>query len=216
MPPDVFGTLSYRSTKIIDTRIGFEGQDVSHSQITGDRAILISNDSERQTDRLDNISHKRRQMALNPDALDDALAKWVPVNDSGHDSLDLNKMDSISGASTSVDHGKKRKSYKSSVCGIISRDLTILLKAFRTTQCRCSPASNRHSSTKPCVTTGSGTPAFNKSAPYASQRSESRQTLPKPTDARSVFLGARTVGSSFNARNAAWPGTLPCHCTSWR
>jgi hypothetical protein len=116
MPTNGSGTLSYRSTKVVDTRIGFDGQDPSDSQLTGDRAILISNDGERQTERLDNITHKRRRVALNPDALDDALAKWVPVNvDSGH-LLDLSKMDSISGASTSVDPGKKRKSYKSSVC----------------------------------------------------------------------------------------------------
>jgi hypothetical protein len=114
MPANVPGTISFRSTKVIDTRIGFDGQDPSRSQITGDRGIFISNDGERQTERLDNISHKRRRVALNPTALDDALAKWVPVA-TNDELLDLSKMDSVSGASMGPGD-KKRKSYKSSVC----------------------------------------------------------------------------------------------------
>ncbi|KAJ7857327.1 hypothetical protein B0H14DRAFT_2578464 [Mycena olivaceomarginata] len=121
------------------------GQDTSRSQITGDCAILILNDSERQTNWLDNISHKRRRVTLNPDALDDALAKWVPINDSGHESLDLNKMDSISGASTSLDHRKKHKLYKS------SDDPMSLF-----------PGVQQIFLNEPCITTGSGTHTLNK------------------------------------------------------
>ncbi|KAF7335028.1 CxC2 domain-containing protein [Mycena venus] len=110
--PNPPGTISFRSSKYIDTQIGFEGQDASTSKVTGDRAIFISDDGERQTERLDNIAHKKRRVHLNPSALDDALAQWIPVADTGYESLDMRKLGSISGSSEDSNQ-KKRKYYKS-------------------------------------------------------------------------------------------------------
>ncbi|KAJ6458992.1 hypothetical protein C8R45DRAFT_913193 [Mycena sanguinolenta] len=103
-------TISFRSSKYINTQIGFEGQDASSSQLTGDRGIFISNDGERHIERLDNIAHKKRRVRLNPEALDDALARWIPVA-AEDDSLDLEQLDSISGGDG--ESTRKRKYYKS-------------------------------------------------------------------------------------------------------
>ncbi|KAJ6491118.1 hypothetical protein C8R45DRAFT_1096639 [Mycena sanguinolenta] len=110
---DICGPVSIR---YIDMQIGFDGQDAARSQVTGDRGIFISNNGECQIERLDNISLKKRRFRLNPGALDDVLALWVPVADGDDDSLDLEKLDSISGgSSTDGDRGtKKRKFYKNS------------------------------------------------------------------------------------------------------
>ncbi|KAJ7023326.1 hypothetical protein C8F04DRAFT_1193579 [Mycena alexandri] len=48
------GMVSLRSSRFFDTHIGAEGKDPASSQIIGDRGILISDDGERRTERLDN------------------------------------------------------------------------------------------------------------------------------------------------------------------
>ncbi|KAJ7017744.1 hypothetical protein C8F04DRAFT_1214941 [Mycena alexandri] len=105
------GTLSFRSSRFIDTHVGAEGKDPASSQIIGDRRIFISNDGKRLTERLDNISHKKRKLRLSPDALDDALANWVPVAEGDCDLTDISQLDAVSGGST---NSKKRKAYASS------------------------------------------------------------------------------------------------------
>jgi hypothetical protein len=116
MSANGLGTISFRSSKFVDTSVGVDGQDSSSSQITGDRAIFISNDGERLTERLENISHKKRWVRLHPDTLDDVFADWVPVADDGCELLDTSKMDSVSSGADS----KKRKHYKSSVCDYLT------------------------------------------------------------------------------------------------
>lgn len=108
------GTISFRTSRFVDTHVGFDGQDPSSSRVIGDRGIFISNDGERRTERLENITHKKRRFRLNPDALDDVLANWVPLAEDSVELEDTSKMDSVSGGVVNPD-SRKRKSYKSSV-----------------------------------------------------------------------------------------------------
>ncbi|KAJ7165276.1 hypothetical protein C8R46DRAFT_1220409 [Mycena filopes] len=112
---DIWGCHSirrrFRSSRFIDTHVGVEGKDPASSQIIGDCGIFISDDGERVTEHLLNPTHKKRRTRLNPDALDDALAKWIPVAEGDCDLSDTTRLDSVSGGST---ESKKRKAYSSS------------------------------------------------------------------------------------------------------
>jgi hypothetical protein len=63
---------------------------------------------------LENITHKKQRVCLNPNALDDALANWIPVDDDGDELCDTIRMDSVSTPSLDPD-SRKHKYYKSSV-----------------------------------------------------------------------------------------------------
>ncbi|KAJ6489350.1 hypothetical protein C8R47DRAFT_1071693 [Mycena vitilis] len=92
--------------------IRMDGGEASSTLFTGDRSILISDDGARQAERLHNITHKKRRVRLLPSRLNDSLAEWIPVNDSGCQITDA--MDSISGSGTPTARPAKRKSYASS------------------------------------------------------------------------------------------------------
>lgn len=83
------------------------------SVVTGDRSIRISDDGAHQMERLHNITHKKRRVRLLPEGLDDSLAEWIPVPESG---CRITKaMDAVSGSSADTAGTAKRKSYASSV-----------------------------------------------------------------------------------------------------
>jgi hypothetical protein len=94
--------------------MGITGEGLSDSTITGDRGIHISDDGERRTEILRNISYKKRRIRLRPDKLNDSLAQWIPVleNEDINDNDELcAALDAISGITDS----RKRKAYTSSV-----------------------------------------------------------------------------------------------------
>jgi hypothetical protein len=93
------------------------GEGLNDSTLTGDRGILISDDGERRTELLRNITFKKRRIHLCPDKLHDSLAEWIPVLDDDDIGDDLRAtLDAISG---STDSGK-RKGYTSSVSYVSS------------------------------------------------------------------------------------------------
>ncbi|KAJ7025067.1 hypothetical protein C8F04DRAFT_1269674 [Mycena alexandri] len=110
VPPTVCmadtGTLRFRSTRVVDASIGFDGADPL-ADLTADRAVYISNDGRRQSTQLLNVGHKRP--CLKPCNLDDRLAEWVLVDDAevNLDADMLDKFDRVSGTG-------KRKRYESS------------------------------------------------------------------------------------------------------
>jgi hypothetical protein len=96
-----------------DISFGIDGERPSQSTRTGDRAILISDDGERRSETLRNISYKKRRLRLRPEKLDDSLAEWIPVADNEDEigeELEA-RLDSISTSEGS----RKRKMYISSV-----------------------------------------------------------------------------------------------------
>jgi hypothetical protein len=109
-----------------DTLIRMDGHDSASSMIMGDRSILISDDGTRQAEHLHNIVHKKRRVRLLPKHLNDSLATWIPVNDSGCEVTEA--MDSITGAATDVRPGTKRKRYTSSVGGPVYSKYILMLK----------------------------------------------------------------------------------------
>ncbi|KAJ7807053.1 hypothetical protein B0H13DRAFT_2386681 [Mycena leptocephala] len=108
---DTSGTFSFRASRFVDTSVGMAGEGLNDSTLTGDRGILISDDGERRTELLRNITFKKRRIHLRPDKLHDSLAEWIPVLDDDDIGDDLRAtLDAISG---STDSGK-RKGYTSS------------------------------------------------------------------------------------------------------
>ncbi|KAJ7456847.1 hypothetical protein B0H11DRAFT_2243727 [Mycena galericulata] len=100
------GMYSFRATRIIDTDFAFDGADPV-ADVSADRGVYISNDGLRRVDELVNVIHKKRR--LKPEAVDDRLAEWVPVDDADVELDDdtLEAMDKVSGTG-------KRKRYVSS------------------------------------------------------------------------------------------------------
>ncbi|KAJ6525539.1 hypothetical protein DFH09DRAFT_1328897 [Mycena vulgaris] len=100
------GTLSFRSSRVVDAGVGFETADAG-VDMTADRGVYISNDGLRRVDELLNIGHKKAR--LRPQKLDDVFADWVPVDDTDMflDAEILANLDKVSGT-------EKRKRYESS------------------------------------------------------------------------------------------------------
>ncbi|KAJ7173526.1 hypothetical protein C8R46DRAFT_1215455 [Mycena filopes] len=96
--------------QLIDTDIGIDGEDAY--TVTGDRGILISDDGLRRTERLYNISHKKRRLRLLPKHLDDNLAEWIPVDDADYSYTAA--VDAVSTQAAPAKSSAKRKSYGSS------------------------------------------------------------------------------------------------------
>ncbi|KAJ7430144.1 hypothetical protein B0H11DRAFT_2166577 [Mycena galericulata] len=78
--------------------------DGEETVVTADRGVYFSLDGRRRQDELLNVSHKKR--CVNPNALDDRLAQWIPIPDDDLASTD--EEPPISSA------GDKRKRYESS------------------------------------------------------------------------------------------------------
>ncbi|KAJ6449029.1 hypothetical protein C8R47DRAFT_999334 [Mycena vitilis] len=103
------GTLSFRSSRFVDTSVGIGGENPTESTPTGDRGILISDDGARRIESLRNITYKKRRVRLRPDKLNDSLAEWIPVLEDNELGDELRAaLDEISAESG------KRKSYTSS------------------------------------------------------------------------------------------------------
>ncbi|KAJ7079314.1 hypothetical protein C8R43DRAFT_1143270 [Mycena crocata] len=105
MASDPSGTLKFRSTRLVDTAVGFDEADALDN-VSADKAVYISNDGMRRADELLNIGQKKRR--LDPTDLKDPLANWMPVDDKAFvndkgvvinpDALD--DMDKVSGLDT--------------------------------------------------------------------------------------------------------------------
>ncbi|KAJ7836173.1 hypothetical protein B0H13DRAFT_1652321 [Mycena leptocephala] len=90
-----------------------DGEGPDDSTRIGDRGIFISDDGERLSETLRNVTFKKRRLRLRPDHLNDSLAQWIPVLGDDESSEDLHAtLDSISANSPD---SRKRKTYDSSV-----------------------------------------------------------------------------------------------------
>ncbi|KAJ7100996.1 hypothetical protein C8R43DRAFT_1141258 [Mycena crocata] len=97
------GNLKFRASRIVDVAVGFDEADALDN-LTADKGVYISNDGMRRADELLNVGQKKRR--LDPTALDDAHAMWVPVDDKAFvdakgvvlDEAALDDMDKVSGA----------------------------------------------------------------------------------------------------------------------
>lgn len=107
------GTIRYRSARYVDNSFRIDGETAHQSTQSGDRGILISDDGERRTETLRNITYKRRRLRLRPDKLDDSLAEWIPVLNA-EDEIGEELRATLDGISSSSD-AHKRKFYASSV-----------------------------------------------------------------------------------------------------
>jgi hypothetical protein len=136
------GLLSFRSSRVIDANVGFDGAD-PFADVTADRAVYISNDGLRQDDHLLNVGHKRPK--LKPSKLNDRLANWVPMDDTGIDDDPnvLDDMDKISGTG-------KRKRYESSVRVLVLQPV-FGLHRHRTIPWPSGGGRSNFFSTRPCV-----------------------------------------------------------------
>jgi hypothetical protein len=93
-----------------------DGERPEDSTRIGDHGIFISDDGERRSETLRNVTYKKHRLLLRPDRLNDSLAQWIPVLDDDQLSDDLHAtLDSISTDFESPD-SRKRKIYDSSVC----------------------------------------------------------------------------------------------------
>ncbi|KAJ7834683.1 hypothetical protein B0H13DRAFT_2369770 [Mycena leptocephala] len=105
-------TLSFRASRYFDTSVGMDGEGPDDSTRIGDRGIFISDDGERLSETLRNVTFKKRRLRLRPDHLNDSLAQWIPVLGDDESSEDLHAtLDSISANSPD---SRKRKTYDSS------------------------------------------------------------------------------------------------------
>ncbi|KAJ7142169.1 hypothetical protein C8R46DRAFT_1233204 [Mycena filopes] len=102
-----------RASGFLDSSFKIDGERPNKATLVGNRGILISDDGERRTETLRNITYKKRRVRLHPNALDDSLAEWIPVVDNDAQEFDGDfqaTLDSISGTEDST----KRKWYASS------------------------------------------------------------------------------------------------------
>ncbi|KAJ7805542.1 hypothetical protein B0H13DRAFT_2387660 [Mycena leptocephala] len=108
-------TLSFRGSRYVDAAVGMDGEAAHDSTRTGDRGIFISDDGERLSETLRNVTYKKRRVRLLPEALNNSLAQWIPVlQDDDELSEDLRAtLDSIS-SGPETDASGKRKTYDSS------------------------------------------------------------------------------------------------------
>ncbi|KAJ7602615.1 hypothetical protein DFH06DRAFT_1149734 [Mycena polygramma] len=100
------GVLRFRAERAVDVSIGYDGANPD-IDLTADRGVYISNDGLRHAETLLNVGHKKPRRK--PNALDDRLAEWMPVDDTNInlDADMLSNMDRVSGQG-------KRKRYESS------------------------------------------------------------------------------------------------------
>ncbi|KAJ7169179.1 hypothetical protein C8R43DRAFT_1121071 [Mycena crocata] len=107
-----------RALRQTDFSFGVDDEDAFSTYLTADRGVHISDDGERGTEILHNITHKKRRVRLRPETLEDDLADWIPVNDIDFDLFaqgeeELATLNSISATETE-ETGSKRKAYTSS------------------------------------------------------------------------------------------------------
>ncbi|KAJ7115651.1 hypothetical protein C8R43DRAFT_1138108 [Mycena crocata] len=106
-------------SQMADFSMGMDDDDsLFDSYIMGDTGIHISDDGERGTEVLHNITHKKRRLRLRPENLADDLASWIPVHEDGFDLFaqgeeDLATLYSVTGTGD-AETGSKRKAYTSS------------------------------------------------------------------------------------------------------
>ncbi|KAJ7126593.1 hypothetical protein C8R43DRAFT_1134919 [Mycena crocata] len=110
-----------RHASNVDASMGIDDEDEFSSFIMGDKGIEISDDGEKSSETLENITYKKRRVHLRPEKLkDDEFANWVPVNDAGfvlfsQGDEELAALNSISGTGHGDEGpGSKRKTYLSS------------------------------------------------------------------------------------------------------
>jgi hypothetical protein len=113
--------LKFRNSLVVDAEIGFDGEDSQNSRLTGDRGIYISNDGERHTAELFNVTHKKHQLCLLPSKLDDSLAEWIPVYE------EETEPDEEARAVLAAVSSRKRKHYDSSVSYILFLQLRMVI-----------------------------------------------------------------------------------------
>ncbi|KAJ7707998.1 hypothetical protein B0H16DRAFT_1746366 [Mycena metata] len=105
--------FTFRSSRLIDTSFRIDGEQRSQATHTGDRRIGISDDGERRSETLRNITYKKRRLRLRPNKLNEPLAEWIPVLEDDPEQIDealQHRLNSISGS----DNSGKRKFYASS------------------------------------------------------------------------------------------------------